>query len=137
MNWKEFFIAWGVLFVLVTGIGFVIHGVLLQADYAALVERGMMRPEDEGAANMPFIFIANIFFSLAFVLIYSRGVEDKPWVGQGLRFGGLVALLWAVPIFLIDYAVQPLPGSLVGKQIAYEAVDMLILGLAAAAIYRR
>lgn len=57
-------------------------------------------------------------------------------LGQGLRFGLLVWLLWAVPIFLIDYATMPIPLGLTGAQIGLELIDMLILGLAAAGIYR-
>ncbi len=31
----------------------------------------------------------------AFVWIYQRGTEDKPWVQQGLRFGIAIALVAA------------------------------------------
>ncbi len=65
------------------------------------------------------------------------GVEAKPWAGQGLRFGLAVWLLWAVPIFLIQYAGQPFPGSMIGKEIGLELLDMLILGLLTAALYRK
>ena len=30
----------------------------------------------------------------AFTWIYARGVENKPWLGQGLRFGVAVAFLY-------------------------------------------
>ena len=80
--------------------------------------------------------MADIIFAFAFVWIYVRGREEKSWLGQGMRFGVLVWLLWAVPIFLIDYATQPVPFGLIGTQIGLELVDMLIVGTAAAGIYR-
>jgi len=132
MNWKKLLIAWAVVFVLVFGLGFLIHAILLNADYAKVAE--LFRAEEE--TIFPAILVANLFFAFAFVLIYAHGVEEKPWLMQGLRYGLWVALLWAVPIFLIDYATQPLPVSLVAKQIIFESVDMLILGVATAALYR-
>lgn len=134
MNWKKFSLAWVVVFVLVFFLGFLIHGVLLSGQYEEL--EGMMRPEEEAMSYLPIIVLANLIFAFAFVYIYARGKEVKPWLGQGLRFGLLVWLIWAVPIFLIDYATTPVPAGLIGMQIGLELVDMLILGMAAAGIYR-
>ena len=67
----------------------------------------------------------------------AQGVEDKPWVGQGLRFGLAVWFLTSVAGFLTYYAVQPWGGDIVVKQILYELPRGLVLGLAAAAIYRK
>jgi len=39
-------------------------------------------------------------FAIAFVRIYLRGREDKPWLGQGLRYGMTMAAL------TVDSAVQ-------------------------------
>ena len=134
MNWKKFSLAWVVVFVLVFFLGFLIHGVLLSGQYEGL--EGMMRPEEEAMSYLPFIVLADLIFAFAFVYIYARGKEVKPWLGQGLRFGLLVWLIWAVPIFLIDYATMPVPAGLIGMQIGLELIDMLILGIAAAGIYR-
>ena len=134
MDWKKFSLTWAVVFVLVFVLGFLIHGVLLSDQYEGL--EGMVRPEEEAMGYLPFIVLADIIFAFAFVWIYARGREDKPWLGQGLRFGLLVWLIWAVPIFLIDYATMPVPAGLIGMQIGLELVDMLILGTTAAGIYR-
>lgn len=45
----------------------------------------------------------------------------------------LTSLSW----YLTYYAVQPWPGSLVVKQIGYELGQKLLLGVAAAALYRK
>jgi hypothetical protein len=70
------------------------------------------------------------------VWISARGVEPKPWVAQGLRFGLAVALLTIVPSYLIYFVVQPMPAGVVIKQIIFDGVLLLILGTIVAALYR-
>jgi hypothetical protein len=71
------------------------------------------------------------------VWIYERGIApDKPWLGQGARFGIAAALLTVVPTYLIYYAVQPLPGALVVKQVVLDGIGMLVLGIIAGWLYR-
>lgn len=135
MNWKKFAIALVVVFVLDAGFGFLIHGVLLNADYAQYPN--LLRTQEDANAYMPYMMLNFLFFSVGFVWIYAHGVEDKPWLGQGLRFGLAVWLLTSVSTFLTYYAVQPWSGSIVAKQIGYELVRALVLGLAAAALYRK
>jgi hypothetical protein len=94
---KKFLVAWLVLFVLYFVGGFVVHGVLLKADYAATA---LMRPEAEAQKLMHLMILAHVLMAGAFVWIYARGVENKPWLGQGLRFGLAVALLF-VPSYII------------------------------------
>jgi hypothetical protein len=130
---KKFLVAWLVLFVLYMAGGFVIHGLLLHDDYAAT--GALMRPEADANKLMHLMLLAHLLMAGAFVWIYARGVENKPWLGQGLRFGLAVAVLF-VPIFIIYYVVQPTPGTLAVKQIAFEVILSLVLGAAVAFIYR-
>ena len=115
---KKFLVAWLVLFVLYMAGGIVIHGILLNADYAAT---GLMRPEAEAQKMMHLMVLAHLLMAGAFVWIYVRGVENKPWLGQGLRFGLAVAVLF-MPIYIIYYVVQPTPGILVVKQIVLDTI---------------
>ena len=88
---------------------------------------------------MPYfhlMIIAHVLLAGAFTWIYARGVENKPWLGQGLRFGLAVALLTAVPYYLIYFTVQPMPSSLTVKQIVFDTIVTLILGAAVAFMYR-
>ena len=57
-------------------------------------------------------------------------------MGQGIRFGIAVALLTVVPTYLIYYVVQPMPRSLVTKQIIYDGILIVLLGVIVAAVYR-
>jgi hypothetical protein len=130
---KRFFIAWLVLFVIFMAGGMVVHGMLLADEYAAT---GLMRPEAEQQAFMVWMIVAHVLMAGAFTWIYARGVENKPWLGQGLRFGLALALFCTIPMYLIYYCVQPLEQSLVVKQIAYDTILMLLLGAVVAFLYR-
>ncbi|HXE74926.1 MAG TPA: hypothetical protein VNN18_04710 [Candidatus Xenobia bacterium] len=131
MNWKRFALAVLAVLILNNIAGFVIHGMLLQADYAQYPN--LLRTQEEAANYFQWMLLNFVVFSVAFV----QGVEDKPWVGQGLRFGIAVWCLTSVAGFLTYYAVQPWRGEIVVKQILYELPRALALGLAAASIYRK
>jgi hypothetical protein len=132
---KKFFIAWIVIFIVWMVGSFVVHGVLLHDDYANLP--GLFRPEAEAQQYFPLMILAHIILAGAFAWIYSRGVEATPWLPQGIRFGLAIALLTVVPTYMIYYVVQPMPGLHVIKQIVFDGILILILGVIAAFIYRQ
>src|SRR5580765_8267981 len=123
---KKFLIAWVVIFV--------VHGVLLHDDYSKL--GNLFRTEADSQQYFPLMILAHVLLSGAFAWIYARGVEAKPWFAQGLRFGIAVALLTIIPTYIIYYVVQPMPGATVAKQIVFDGVLMLILGIITAFLYR-
>jgi hypothetical protein len=47
-----------------------------------------------------------------------------------------VAALTVVPTYLIYFAVRTLPGALVGKQIVFDAIGLLVFGIVVAWLYR-
>jgi hypothetical protein len=96
----------------------------------------LYRPESDPQKYFPARILAHVLMSGAFVWIYARGVESRPWLAQGARYGIAVALLAIVPGYLIYFAVQPLPASLVVKQIVFDGVLTVILGVIVAALYR-
>jgi len=131
---KKFVIAWVVLFVAWFLGSFVVHGVLLHSDYMHLA--GLFRAESDQQKYFPLMLLAHVMLAGAFVWIYARGVEAKPWLAQGVRFGIAVALLAIVPTYLIYFAVQPMPHDLVIKQIVFDSTLMVILGAIVAWLYR-
>ena len=123
---KKFLIAWALTFVLWMAGSFIVHALLLSGDYAKLAT--MFRSEADSQQYFPFMLAAHIIMAGALVWIYERGVQDKPWLNQGLRFGLAAALLAVVPTYMIYYAVQPMPGALVVKQILFDSILLLLLG---------
>ena len=132
MNTKRLVLTIIVIFVLANIMGFLIHAYLLRADYMLIAEH--YRPP--GQEKMIFISLAYLSFAIGSVWVYAKGVENRPWLGQGIRFGIAIALILAVPSFFIAYAVQPVPSALMVKQIMFETVDKILLGIVTAALYR-
>ena len=61
-------------------------------DYEAT---GLMRSAAEQKHFFVWMILAHVFLAGAFTWIYSRGMENRAWLGQGLRFGLAVAFLTA------------------------------------------
>ena len=131
---KKFVIPWIVLFVAWFMGSFIVHGLLLHSAYMQLTD--LFRPEAEQQKYFPLMVLAHVILSGAFAWIYARGVEAKPWLAQGVRFGVAVALLTVVPTYLIYFVVQPMPGGVVIKQIVFDGALMVILGMIVAWLYR-
>jgi len=132
---RRFIVAWIVLFVVWLLGDFLIHGVLLHADYLQLPN--LYRSETDAQGYFPYMLLTHLIMAGAFVWIFARGVEAKPWVAQGVRFGIAVALLTVVPMYLIYYAVQPVPGGLVVRQILFAGILTVVLGVVVAWLYRQ
>jgi hypothetical protein len=122
-----------VVFVAANFTGYFIHAIWLKQDYMAVTS--LYRAE--GQEKMLFIVLAYLSFAIGSVWVYAKGVEAKPWLGQGLRFGIAMWLILAVPSFFIAYAVQPIPAILMAKQVICEGVDKVLLGVITGALYRR
>ena len=131
---KKLIIAWIVLFVVWFIGSFVVHGVLLRSDYMQLTN--LFRAEGEQQKYFPLMILAHVILSGAFVWIYARGAEAKPWIAQGVRFGVAVALMTIVPTYMIYFVVQPMPGDVAIKQILCEGILMVLLGTIVAWFYR-
>jgi len=129
----KFFLGWVVAFVLWMAGGFIVHGTLLAPDYKLT---NLFRADTDAQAHFPWLLLGHISAAGAFVWIYSRGIEAKPWLAQGVRYGIAIAFLTAIPMYLIYYAVQPMPGSLVVRQIVYDTICIVIVGIAIAWVYR-
>ena len=131
---KNFLGTWVAVFVLWMLGAYIVHGTLLHNDYAAL--SSMFRSDADAQQHFPFMIIAHVVLAGAFTWIYIRGHEAKPWLPQGLRFGFAVALLTVIPTYTIYFAVQPMPGMTVVKQMAFDTVVLLVLGAVAAFMNR-
>ncbi|MCZ6726249.1 MAG: hypothetical protein O7A98_02710 [Acidobacteria bacterium] len=128
---KKIVISSAVLFVVSMLLGFVVHGMLLHGDYEA---SGLMRSAEDQEAKFAFMLLAHVMIAIGFTLIYRRGRENKPWLGQGVRFGLLWAFASLIPMYLIYHAVMPFEIGLIGKQIVFDTVAVVLLGVVVAAL---
>src|SRR5262252_3585512 len=81
---KKMVLAWVLVFVAWMIGSFVVHGVLLRADYMQLTT--LFRTDADQQKYFPVMLLAHVVLAGAFVWIYARGVEAKPWLAQGIRF---------------------------------------------------
>lgn len=134
MNMKKYLIAVLVVYVLYSGLAIVIHQIILKADYEPMIGT-VTRPLSEFGQRAPLLYLANLVFALAFCYIYAQGYEPgKTWLGQGLRFGLIAGTLLA-PFAVTVWVIYPVAGSLCLKWIVFGYLQVLVCGLAAAALY--
>ena len=130
----RFVISIVVLFVVSMLLGFAIHPILLGADYASLP--GLMRDPVDAQQHFGYMIAAHVLIAIGFTWIYVRGKENKPWLGQGIRYGLAIAVVSTMPMYLIYHAVSPFPLDLVVKQIVYDTAGVVAMGMVVAAINR-
>jgi hypothetical protein len=132
---SKFAISVAVMFVMSMALGFLVHAVLLGQDYAQLT--GLFRTPQDGEGYFQYMLLAHVFLATGFVWVYLQGRTDKPFLAQGIRYGFALVVLMTVPGYLIYYAVQPLPGMLVVKQIVFDSICVVLMGIAVAWLYRK
>ena len=130
---KKCIISAVVMFVMAWGLSFVVHGLILGTDYA---NTPGMRPPAEAEKIIHWLILAQAIFGAAFAWVYYQGKEDKPWLAQGVRFGIAVACLTVIPTYLIYHVVTPVPLALAFKQIALDAIRVVLMGIVLAWINR-
>ena len=125
---KRFWISGVVMTIATALLGFVVHGLLLASDYTALVGT-VMRSQEQANGMMHWMLLADACIGFAMTWIYRQGIGAKATLGQGVRFGIAVAFLTVIPQFLIYWVVMNLPAGLVHKQLVFDSVRMVLLGV--------
>jgi hypothetical protein len=129
----KFAVSAAVMFVMAWALSFVVHGLLLGADYSATAG---MRPPEQAQQIIGYLILAQALFGIAFAWVYQQGREDRPWLAQGLRFGIAIAFLTVIPTYLIYHVVTPVSLVLALKQIIYDTIRLLLMGVVVAWINR-
>lgn len=132
---RKFWIAGVAAFVISFAAGFIFHGLILRNDYALVPN--LMRTETDAMGYLPFMLLSHLIKGFAFAWVYRQGLSDGPWLTQGVRYGIAMALLITIPLYLVYYAVQPMPGMLVVKQIIFDSIGTLSMGIVVAFIYKQ
>lgn len=138
---KRFWVCGIVVSIAAMLLDFLVHGLLLQGDYNALIAQGVMRSPEDAKHFMPYMAVAHLLigYGLTWLYMHFNGMQfngaradrmaTDSSLGSGLRFGAAVAVMSTIPGYLIYYAVQPLPAMLVHKQMIFSSIAMLLLGL--------
>lgn len=127
MKLSNCWVAVVIVFAAISAIEFLIHGVVLRADYEAM--RQAFRSKEEMCKYMWLIYVGYAIMAAGLVWIYDRGKQNKPYVGQGVRFGLAVAAVACVPTTLIYYCIQPISCRLACKQLALGVAEAVVVGI--------
>ncbi len=135
MDLKKLLAAVVVGYILLMGLGYLIHNVWLMPvyrDYAYV-----WRSESAMMHKRWVLLVGQLIFTVLFAWIYTRGVENKPWVGQGIRYAILMTLLAVVPAACAQYTVYPIPYTLAVKWMVGGGVQLIVLGLVVAGFCKK
>jgi hypothetical protein len=112
-------------------VDFVIHGILLQASYAATAD--LWRPMAE--MKMGLTYSVTFLSCLVFVLIYAL-FFGKKGLGVGLAYGGLFGFGAGISMGHGTYSVQPIPYMMALTWFLGSLVEGILAGLIVGAIVR-
>jgi hypothetical protein len=132
---KKLAMAIVVAYIILMGSNFLIHSVWLMPDYAATPDS--WRPIADMQRKIWVMWLGQLLFAAMFAYIYTRGVEAKPWVGQGIRYGILIALFTVIPYSLAEYTIYQVPHRLAVKWMIAGTIQIIVLGLVVAGIYKK
>ncbi|HJY85794.1 MAG TPA: hypothetical protein VKE24_03055 [Candidatus Acidoferrales bacterium] len=135
MEPKKFLAAVVVGYIILMGLAFLIHGVWLMPVYQQYAT--IWRLEEAMRHKMWINWVGQLLFTVVFAWVYTRGVEDKPWVGQGIRYGLLMTLFVVIPSVCAEYVVYPIPYTLALEWMLAGAVQLLVLGVIVAGFCRK
>lgn len=130
---KKYLIPAFVVFVVITLYNMIFHGILMENIY--LDNSHLFRPQDEIQKSKFFMWLANLFYSVAFCYIYSKGHEKTEAVAQGIRYGLWITLMIWIPQALVNYTIYPHPRSLELALLAGYTIQTLLAGITAAAVF--
>jgi hypothetical protein len=127
MTTKRMALTIGAAFLVSQILAIAVHGFILAADYAPFYGK-LLRPMDEASWQMVLLPVSHLSFVSALVWVFSKlELEGSPMV-QGVKLGVLGWLISQVPLWLLWYAEQPWPDTLVLKQLALELASSIAIG---------
>ena len=134
---KKFGLACVAGFVVFNVLEFIQHAVLLAPVYRKPGYAAVWNPPDVMKSRQWAMFLAYLILAVAFTKVYAQGYEDdKPPVGQGVRFGLLAGLLVAPLHALLQYMVFPVSLKLALAWTAGGILNCVILGVVTALLFR-
>jgi hypothetical protein len=115
--------------------GLGVYGTLLRGEFSAYP--AVYRPEEAGAAYMPFLFLGTFLAMCAAAYIFAKGYEGGKGVQEGGRFGATLGVFAAGYASLVNYATLNI-GSGLGMMMAAAAwIEWLIAGMVIGLVYVR
>jgi hypothetical protein len=137
MDTKKWLVASVAAFVALFVMDWILHGSILAGAYEATKDKGYWLSQEMMHHRAWAIWVGQLVFAGMFALIYAKGCEGKPGLGEGFRYGLYVGFLTAVPRFFIGYAVFPYPANIAVVWLVAGVIESIILGLIVGALYKK
>lgn len=125
-----------VVLVLFLVMDYVLHGILLSGLYA---ETASLWRAPQALDRLAWIiWVVDALIAFLLVWLFAKGWEaGKPWLGQGIRFGLALGLLFSLPMGFSMYAMMPVPFGLALGWFAGGLAEFVIASIAAAWVFRK
>ena len=138
MNLKKIGLAVVVAFVILMATDFLVHGMWMTPTYTRMqTDLNTFRSTEQMEAKMWLMWVGRLLFSALFVWVYTRGLEAKAWLGQGIRYAILIWLFFGVPAALDQYVLYRVPYKVAACWMVASAVQLLLISLTTAAICKK
>ena len=107
------------------------HALIMEDFYAA-----NSAATGYGEPRMLFIILGYAILGVLMAYIYPKGYAGGGGIGEGLRFGVIVGILWTLPHGVVMHGVQlGATGKLILVDVVWHMVEQGIGGIAIALIY--
>ena len=133
MKNKTFWIGFVAVFVVMQGLGYVIHEVMMGDTYERLAS--IFRPEAEMYDMMWMMMVSGAITIFMFCYIFTKGYEGKG-IMEGVRFGALIGFLMAGPMAIDPHVIYPVPAEVASIWLISSIATLMIAGAVFAAIYK-
>jgi uncharacterized membrane protein YagU involved in acid resistance len=133
MNIKRLLVSTLVSFIVVVVFDYIVHHILLMPIYHDTAH--LWRDSEQMQSLMPVMFLSQLLFAFAFVLIFSQYYENKG-IAEGARYGLFIGSLLAA-LQLGTYVYMPVPAILTGAWMLSMVVWGLLAGVALALVFKR
>ncbi len=135
MNKKKLAAAVIIVFILLLLTNFLIHNVILSSVYSKPEISKAFRGMEDMTRMMWRLWIADLVWSFFFVFIFVKGYENKGII-EGIRYGIYIGLFMNFIAAVAQNVTYFIPYYLALQWFIYGLIQSVILGIAAALIYK-
>jgi hypothetical protein len=135
MNWKKFWVAALLVYVVFAVTTFIIHSLILGGYYTKPDVVNSWRPEEEMNKYGWVRFVTMAVFAFFFTFIFAKGYERKG-IMEGVRYGIYIALFVLFVTSFDEFIVFPIPYAVVWYWIIAGLVQSVLMGIIAALVYK-
>ena len=133
MKNKTLWIGFVVVFIVMQGIGFVVHTISMADTYASL--GSVMRAENEMNDMMWMMMLSGVIMIFMFCYIFTKGYEGLG-IMEGVRYGLMVGIMMSGAMAIDPHVIFPLPSDVAVVWLLTGVGTLMLGGAGFAAIYK-